>query len=209
MKRGFRMTFGLSVMVFFLCLGCSSLKKTLSLTPAEYLKWHASADNKFVCQDTANNLVFRIKAYPKEVNIARCALDHCEPKETLLKELKQEESVTSFMLEVRGLNSSKEDLFSPAAGMNSSDKALYLSGGIRKELFAFSSDRDTIFCNSVIYEPSIPGHIRLLIDFDNPEHQPIKRILFNDHSLSMIPVEFQFSPSANSNFPTLNLKNYE
>ncbi|TSJ46560.1 hypothetical protein [Fluviicola chungangensis] len=146
---------------------------------------------------------------PREINIARCALDHCEPKEILLEELKRDVAVTSFMFEVKALRGGKEDLFFPQSGMNSTDKALYLSGGIKKELFAFSSGQDTIFCNSVIYEPSIPGYIRILVDFDNPAHQPIKRIVFNDHSLSMVPVEFQFLPAANSNFPTLNLKNYE
>jgi hypothetical protein len=209
MNVGNKTGFCFLLMLFFLNISCSSLRKGPSLAPEDYLKWYGSAENRWFSQDTVNDLVFKMKLYPKEVNIARCALDHCESKETLLTDLKKEESVTSFFLEVKALKGGKEDLFSPAAQMNATDKALYLSNGIKKELFAFSSGKDTIFCNSVIYEPAIPGKIRLLVDFNNPDHQTITRILFNDNSFTMTPMEFLLLLPDHQNFPTLNLKNYE
>lgn len=209
MRIKFRTGFYLLALVMLLNSACSGLRKTPSLAPDAYLKWYASSENKWFSQDTINNLLFKVRVYPKEVNIAICAMDHCEPKETLLTDLKRKEEINSFLLEIKGLKSGKEDLFSPAVQMNSTDKALYLSNGIKKDLFAFSSGKDTLFCNSVIYEPSIPGNIKLLIDFHNPDHQSISRIVFNDRSLSMVPVEFLLLPSDHSNFPTLNLKNYE
>lgn len=204
-----RIGFYFVLTLLFLNMSCSSLRKGPLLVPEDYLKWYGSSENKWFSQDTVNDLVFKMKLYPKEVNIARCAINHCESKETLVTDLKKEESVTSFFLEVNGLTGEKEDLFSPLARMNSTDKVLYLSNGIKRELFAFSSNKDTLFCNSVIYEPTISGRIRLLVDFNNPDNQTITRVLFNDHSFTMAPMEFLFWSSDYPNFPTLNLKNYE
>lgn len=209
MRMTIKMHYYFVALLIFLIIGCSNLRKRPALAPDAYLKWYGSTENKWYSQDTVNNLVFKVKVYPKEVNIALCALNRCEPKETLLASLKQKEEINSFLLDIKGIKSGREDLFSHSAQMSSTDKILYLSNEIKKDLFAFSSDNDTLFCNSVIYEPSIPGNIKLLIDFHNPDHQSITRILFNDRLLSMVPVEFLLLPSDHSNFPTLNLKNYE
>ncbi|AEA42443.1 hypothetical protein [Fluviicola taffensis] len=190
-------------------VGCK-LSKQLKLEPESFLKWYSSEENSFKSSDTLNGICYSISAYPQEVSIAICAMNKCEPKQTLETDLKNKSQLNTYLLELTNLNS-KGDLFSLGAskGMSRNEQLIYLNNDIKYALKAVTESGDTLVCVSVIYEPLLANSFRLMIDFESSKSVSIDRIIYADRLINNSLIEFQFKNNNRSNFPHLNLTNYE
>lgn len=195
------------IMVF---TGCGISKKRIKLEPENYLKWYGSAENVHTASDTVGELVYNLRLFPKEVNIALCAMKQCEPKDVLVASLEERTTITSFLFEIRGVNTQK-DFFSIAgvSGISKNDRVMYLTSGIKEDLKGLSAHGDTLNCVSVMYEPTIKGQAKLVIDIDNPKQYVIREVIYSDRVISGSRISLKMPVSSNSNIPTLNLKKYE
>jgi hypothetical protein len=199
----------IGIVFSFLLVGCK-LSQQMKLEPESFLKWYSSKDNLFKSMDTLNGVSYTIASYPQEVSIAICALNKCEPKEVLITDLKTKSAFNTYLLEIQSLDAQK-DLFQGkgSKGMSKNDQVLYLSNDIKYDLKALTEDGDTLKCVSVIYEPLLSGSFRLILDFEISKSEPIDHIIYNDRLINRAQIAFGFPKNNHSNFPLLNLNNYE
>lgn len=191
-----------------LLIGCMT-SKNIKLEPEPFLKWYSSEKNMFKSADTINDICYLFASYPKEVPIALCAINKCESKEELSSDLKAKSETRTYLFELTSLNPRK-DLFASTSGQLSKDnEILYLNNGIKNDLKALSEKGDTLKCVSASYEPLLASKFRLIIDFESPGSGAIDHIIYTDRLMSRSQIKFDFSKTTHSNFPLLNLKNYE
>lgn len=197
----------LGILLFL--IACSTTKKAGSLKPDSYVKWCSSAEFQWKNKDTLDGIIYSVRFVPRQYNIAKCALDHCEKKDVLLEDLKSANSSYSFMLELSCVDFSK-DLFSfpSRTGMNANERKLYLNNYIKGDLVGVSAANDTIKCISAIYEASIPMRARVLFDLENTG-KAITKIVFKDQMISNQPLEFSIPELTAKKIPDLDLKSYE
>ncbi|MNK00318.1 hypothetical protein D3C87_181010 [compost metagenome] len=197
---------GLSLSLF---LSCLYAQKAGKLTPESYVKWCSSPDFLWKGKDTLEGISYAVRFIPKQYDIAKCALNHCEKKEVLINDLKAIGNSYGFMLELSCLEFSK-DLFSfpSKTGMNSNSRKMYLSQYIKGDLVGITSTNDTIKCTSAIYEANMPTRVRVLFELENTP-KPITKIVFRDRMINNKPIAFIIPELTNKHLPTLNLKKYE
>jgi hypothetical protein len=193
----------------FVLVACK-LSHQLKLEPESFLQWYSSDDNSFKSSDTLNGICYTMLSYPQEVSIAICAINKCESKETLMTDLKNKTQLNTYLLELKNLNSTG-DLFSVGASkrMSRNEQIIYLNNDIKDDLKALTRSGDTLMCVSVIYEPLLANTFRLMIDFESSNSASIDRIIYADRLINSSQIEFQFTKNNYSNFPLLNLTNYE
>lgn len=197
--------------LFFLslCFACSTAKKVAEMDPESYVKWYSSPDFSWRNKDTINGISYAVRFIPKEYDIAKCALTHCEKKEVLVADLKAIGNSYGFMLELSCLDFSKDIFSFPSkTGMNPSFRKMYLNNYIKEDLVGISSSNDTIKCISAIYEANMPTRVRVLFDLENTT-KTITKIVFRDKMLNDRLVEFLIPELSKKYVPTLNLKKYE
>lgn len=187
----------------------SFAQKAKKLSPDSYVEWCHSQGFQWKGKDTAGVISYAVRFVPKAYDIAKCALAHCEKKEVLLEDLKELDNSFTFLLDMTCLEFS-QDIFSipSKTGMNTTDRKLYLSNYIKKDLFGLSASNDTIPCVSAVYEVTIPIRARVLFELEKTE-KPITRIVFRDKMINNKPLEFEIPELTKKQVPTLNLKKYE
>lgn len=152
---------------------------------------------------------YAVRFVPKQYDIAKCALNHCEKKEILMTDLKTIGDSYGFILELSCVEYSKDIFSYPSkTGMNSNNRKMYLNNYIKSDLIGISSSNDTIKCTSAIYEANMPTRVRVLFDLENTT-KPITKIVFRDKMINNRYVEFIIPELTNKQIPTLNLKKYE
>lgn len=192
-----------------LCMACSTLKKVAEMDPETYVKWYSSPDFSWRNKDTINGISYAVRFIPKEYDIAKCAISHCEKKEVLVADLKAIGNSYGFMLELSCLDFSKDIFSFPSkTGMNPNFRKMYLNNYIKEDLVGISSSSDTIKCISAIYEANMPARVRVLFDLESTA-KTITRIVFKDKMLNNRFVEFSIPELTKKYIPTLNLKKYE
>ena len=184
-------------------------QKPKKLSPDAYVEWCYSPDFLWKNKDTADGISYGVRFVPKEFDIAKCALDHCEKKDILAQELKSIDNSFGFILDLACMEFSK-DIFSVPGktGMRAAERKLYLSNYIKGDLFGISATNDTIKCVSAIYEVNIPMRARVLFDLEST-NDPIVKIVFRDRMINNRLVEFLIPQLTRKQLPTLNLKKYE
>lgn len=198
---------------FFLVLSvfvsCSTTRKVASMNPESYLKWYSSPEFSWKNNDTLNGIFYAVRFFPKEYDIAKCAITHCEKKDVLLKDLNSKNNSYSFILDLSCLEFSKDIFSYPSrTGMAAADKKMYLNNTIKGDIVAISKSNDTIKCVSAMYEASTPMRARVLFELEHTE-KTITKIIFKDRMLNNSIIEFSFPELAQKQVPTLSLKGYE
>lgn len=187
----------------------SFAQKVKKLSPESYVQWCNSSDFLWKNKDTMGGILYAVRFVPKQYDIAKCALNHCEKKEILSADLKAIENSYGFILELSCVEYSKDIFSYPSkTGMNSNTRKMYLNNYIKGDLVGISSSNDTIKCTSAIYEANMPTRVRVLFDLENT-NKPITKIVFRDKMINNRYVEFIIPELTNKQIPTLNLKKYE
>jgi hypothetical protein len=198
-------------LLFFggLFFSCSTSKKAASMDPESYVKWCSSPEFSWKDRDTLNGISYSVRFVPKEYDIAKCALKHCENKETLLTDLNSKNNSYSFILDLSCLEFSKDIFSYPSrTGMSAADRKIYLNNAIKGDIVGISKSNDTIKCISAMYEASIPIRARVLFELESTE-KTITKIILKDRMINNSLFEFSMPELTKNNVPTLNLKNYE
>ncbi len=194
---------------FSLFFQLSFAQKVKKLSPESYVQWCNSPDFLWKNKDTMGGIQYAVRFVPKQYDIAKCALNHCEKKEILMTDLKAAGNSYGFILELSCVEYSKDIFSYPSkTGMNSNNRKMYLNNYIKGDLVGISSSNDTIKCTSAIYETSMPTRVRVLFDLENTT-KPITKIVFRDKMINNRYVEFIIPELTNKQIPTLNLKKYE
>jgi hypothetical protein len=197
------------VLTFSLFFQLSFAQKVKKLSPESYVQWCNSPDFFWKNKDTMGGIQYAVRFVPKQYDIAKCALNHCEKKEILMTELKAVGNSYGFILELSCLEYSKDIFSYPSkTGMNANNRKMYLNNYIKADLVGISSSNDTIKCTSAIYEANMPTRVRVLFDLENTT-KPITKIVFRDKMINNRYVEFIIPELTNKQIPTLNLKKYE
>lgn len=194
----------LYTLVFLLVLtGCSVVKK--SMNPKDYLDWYQSKEFGWKGMDTIQNVICGIRFFPKEVSIAKCAIDNCEPKETLKERSADKTESFEFIVEFASLKPT-ESIFdlSGKLGTSPSDRVIYFSSEIKKDIKGLTLSGDTVECQSVIYEPSLPQRARMLIDLEAGK-KGIIEIIVTDRIISGETFHFSIPELTNKSIPSLRL----
>lgn len=199
---------GSVILISLLLVGCK-MSQQMELEPESFLQWYSSGKNSFKSKDTINDICYSFAFYPKEVSIAVCALNSCEPKDVLLKELKSKSENPSYLFELTSLNPLKDLFESSSAEMSKNEQIIYMNNGIKNDLKALTKRGDTLKCVSAIYEPLLASKFRLIVDFESSESGSVDQIIYIDRLMSRSQIKFNFSNTIHTNFPLLNLKNYE
>ena len=197
-----------SILCSVLLIGCK-MSRQLELEPEPFLRWYSSEKNPFRSSDTLEQVCYALSSYPKEVPIALCALNTCESKAVLLADLKSKSEGHSYLLELSTLHAQKDLFELGSQQMGKNDQMLYLNNGIKHDLKALTVKGDTLKCLSAIYEPVLPTKFRILVDFESRGSTPIDHIIFTDRLINSALVRFDFTKTTNTQFPLLNLTNYE
>lgn len=197
------------ISLFSLFLSCSFAQKAGKLTPESYVKWCSSPDFLWKNESTLEGISYAVRFIPKQYDIARCALSHCETKEVLMNDLKAIGNSYGFMLDLSCTEFS-QDIFSfpSKTGMGSTNRKMYLNNYIKGDLFGITPSNDTIKCTSAIYETNMPARVRVLFELESTT-KPITKIVFRDRMIHNKPIEFIIPELTNKQLPTLNLKKYE
>jgi hypothetical protein len=189
-------------LLIILSAGCSSLKP---MSPKEYLNWYAAKDFGWKGMDTIQDITCAIRLFPKEVTIAMCAIQNCETKEVLTERLSSKDETYDFMIEFSSLKPNTSIFDVPGSGAYSkSDKVLYLSNGIKKDIKGITVAGDTVSCQNVLYEPSIPQKARLLVTLENTKKN-INQFIITDHMVSGEMIRFHIPELTHKSLPTLKL----
>ncbi|WP_341900070.1 hypothetical protein [Fluviicola taffensis] len=203
------MNYLLTIISLSLFISGSFSQKGSKLTPDSYVKWCSSPDFLWKNKDTMGGIMYSVRFIPKQYDIAKCALNHCEKKEVLMDDLKTIGGSYGFMLELSCEQFSKDIFSFPSkTGMNTNDRKLYLNNYIKGDLVGISSSNDTIKCTSAIYEASMPTRVRVLFDLE-ATNKPITKIVFRDRMINNRFIEFSIPELTHKQIPTLNLKKYE
>lgn len=179
------------------------------MDPESYLKWYSSPEFSWKNGDTLNGISYSVRFVPKEYDIAKCALRHCEEKTILLTDLNSKNNSYGFILDLSCLEFSKDIFSYPSrSGMSSAERKIYLNNTIKGDLFGISKSNDTIKCVSAMYEASIPVRARVIFELESTE-KTITKIILRDRMINNSLIEFSIPELSKNNVPTLNLKNYE
>lgn len=188
------------LLIFF--ASCSSTK---SMGPQAYLNWYASPDFTWKGIDTINDISCMMRLVPKEMNIAKCAIDDCEPKDSLAKQLSHRNETIEFIIEFSSLKINT-DVFE-AGHLNTytkTDKILYLSNGIKYDIKAITAAGDTLACQNILYEPSIPRKARLLATLESTK-KSISQLIIKDRMITGEAIVFHIPGLNPKSIPTLKL----
>lgn len=153
-----------------------------ALTPEQYKKWYASDAFVWRKTDTINGLIYSIAFVPGQVDIARCALENCKPKEELKQAQKDLGKDYDFILQIqtKSFNESVVDKARPELTRN--EIMTYLNGQIKSDLCGMSIKNDTLSCTGIIYEPISSDRVRILFSIEGKE--PLNKIVFQDRIFS-------------------------
>ena len=139
---------------------CSSLK---SLSPKEYLDWYSSTGFGWKGIDTIQDFTCAMRLFPKEADIAKCALQDCESKETLIERLQTKDETLDFIIEFTSLKLNTGIFDVPGStGSSRTDRIMYFSSGIKNDIKGITNTGDTLICQSVLYEPSLLKTVKLV-----------------------------------------------
>lgn len=190
-------------------IGCK-ISHPPKLDPESFMEWYSSEKNVSNFSVFSGKVEYRVSFYPKQVSIATCAISKCEDKKTLLSDMESKPELETYLLDLR-TEDIRVNLFDLAESsqMSRQEQIIYLNNDIKSDLIAITQKKDTLKCVSVIYEPMISNTIRLLVDFEKPDVGYIMKIIFNDQLISQSEIHFTFEKNYASDFPLLNLKNYE
>lgn len=191
----------LNVSLLILCAGCNSLK---SMGPQDYLDWYSSKEFAWKGTDTLADISCSIRLFPMELSIARCAVQECEPKEVLKERLSGKDETIEFMIEFSGIKPNTSVFDVPGTKYSKTDKILYLSNGIKDDIKGITSTGDTIICQHVLYEPSIPKKARLLITLEETKKN-ISRLIIKDRQITGETISFRIPELNHKSIPTLKL----
>lgn len=179
------------------------------MDPESYLKWYSSPEFSWRNNDTLNGISYSVRFVPKEYDIAKCALTHCEKKDVLLEDLNSKNDAYGFILDLSCIEFSKDIFSYPSrTGMSATERKMYLNNSIKSDIFGISKSNDTIKCVSAMYEASIPMRARVLFELEKTE-KTISKIILKDRMLNNSVIEFSFPELGKKQVPTLNLKGYE
>ena len=192
------------IFIISVLMGCASLNK--SLNPVNYLSWYSSTDFGWKGLDTVQGtMMCTMRLFPKEVDIAKCALENCENKETLKDQLAIKEETVDFIIEFASLKPGIS-LFELPGTVNSSraERIMYFSSGIKNDIKGITSSGDTLVCESVLYEPSLPQKARILISIEKSK-KSMNQLLIRDRIISGETIRFSIPELTNKTIPTLKL----
>lgn len=191
------------VILFLLLLACGTAKK--SMTPKEYLNWYQSKDFGWKGMDSTEQIACAIRLFPKEIMVAKCAVDDCETKETLKERLASEEGTFDFLLELSSLKPG-ESIFDVRGevGSSRSDRVLYFSNSIKNDIKGLTLSGDTVECTGVIYEPTLPQKARILINLEASK-KSIVEIMITERIISGHAFHFKIPELTKKSIPSLKL----
>lgn len=175
------------------------------MNPKDYLSWYQSKEFAWKGVDTIQNIICGIRLFPKEVSIAKCAMDNCEPKETLKERSADNTESFEFIVEFAGLKPNESIFDLPGKlGTSHSDRVIYFSSEIKKDIKGLTLSGDTVECQHVIYEPSLPQRARMLIDLEVGK-KGIVEIIVTDGIISGETFHFRIPELTNKSIPSLKL----
>jgi len=199
----FKMRLLFTLLIVSSCVSCSSLNK--SLGPKDYLDWYSAKDFAWKGIDTIQDLTCAMRLFPRELDIAKCALENCESKEVLIERLSDKTETIDFMIEFASLkmNTSVFDIDGPISSSRA-DRIMYFSNGIKNDIKGLTVNGDTLACQSVLYEPSLPQKARMLISLEGSK-KSINQIIITDRIISGEVIRFPIPELTNRSIPTLKL----
>ncbi len=198
----FKMRLLFTILMLTSLWSCSSLK---SLSPKEYLDWYSSTGFGWKGIDTIQDFTCAMRLFPKEADIAKCALQDCESKETLIERLQTKDETLDFIIEFTSLKLNTGIFDVPGStGSSRTDRIMYFSSGIKNDIKGITNTGDTLICQSVLYEPSLPQKARILISLEDSK-KSINQIMITDRAISGEIIRFYIPELSNKSIPTLKL----
>lgn len=199
----FKMRLLFTLLVLSTFISCSTLNKSMS--PKDYLIWYSAKEFGWKGIDTVQEMTCMMRLFPQEVDIAKCALQNCESKETLLERLSGIDESIDFIIEFASLKTNIS-IFDIAGSIGSSraDRVMYFSSSIKNDIKGITITGDTLVCQSVLYEPSLPQKARILISLEGSK-KPIDQIIITDRIISGETIRFPIPQLTNKSIPTLKL----
>jgi hypothetical protein len=175
------------------------------MSPQAYLNWYASKEFSWKGTDTVGDISCSMRLFPTELNIAKCCLQECEAKELLSERLSEKDESIEFMIEFSSLkpNTSVFDVSGPT-NYSKTDKVLYLSNGIKNDIRGITTTGDTIVCEHVLYEPSIPQKAHLLVTLEETKKK-ICQLIIKDRMITGELILFRIPELNYQSIPTLKL----
>ncbi|MNJ83548.1 hypothetical protein D3C87_09690 [compost metagenome] len=175
------------------------------MNPKDYLGWYQSKEFGWKGIDTIQNVICGIRLFPKEVSIARCAIDNCESKEILKERSAAKTDYFEFILEFASLKPNESIFDLPGRlGTSRPDRVTYFSSAIKNDIKGLTSLGDTVECQSVIYEPSLPQKARMLINLEMTK-KSIVEIIITDRIISGETFHFNLPELTDKSIPSLKL----
>lgn len=175
------------------------------MDPQAYVDWYSSKEFAWKGTDTLADISCSVRLFPMELGIAMCALQECETKEVLAESLSGKDETIEFMIEFSSIKSNNS-VFDASGSTNYSktDKILYLSNTIKTDIKGITSAGDTINCQHVLYEPSIPKKARLLITLEETKKN-ICQLIIKDRMITGELILFRIPELNRKSIPTLKL----
>lgn len=189
------------ILLIFLISSCSVERKAIS--PEKYSKWYSSSDFKYRKTDTLNELIYSVSFFPKEIEIANCALNSCKTKSELIEMQHKKTDNYEFIFQIQTKKWS--DLIANYCNQEgvANDIYTYFTSDVYKNIYAISSSDDTLKCLGALYEPVTQDRIRFLFTIEGTF--PLKKILFEDKLFSGVLKIFELPELDINKIPTLKL----
>ena len=81
---------------------------------------------------------------------------------------------------------------------------MYFSSGIKNDIKGLTKNGDTLPCQGVLYEPSLPQKARILISLEKSNNS-INQIIITDRIITGEVIRFSIPELTNKSIPTLKL----